>query len=361
MKQTLKTIIAIGLFAASFNTIAQSLNHEQLSVQAVNHNLAVEMVTTKPSFKPNEAIKFNIKGNQDFFLYVFAVDEANGNVTMMLPNKLQKGNKYTANQAHRVPNATEMELISDRPGTEKIVMLASTKYLAWDTKGYVEAGRYMNTQQERFDSQLEALSIRPTANNQRVSSNKQILLREMMVQIDGDQPTQNGGLIIQLSDQQVQTIKPQTQQNQQTQTITLSTQTTQAQDQKTQDQKVQAMGDKSIVFVAMDKDKYAAGDHAYMVYGADRAGYVHLILLDSKKRYTKLTSHAVDGTQIYRLKAQTAKPKGKHKLFAAWSKGEKLDINSIPELRKSKGESLEAFRLVDDSSASYNVFNFKVK
>lgn len=342
MKKLVKSILAAGLMATSFNLMADESQNEQLSIKPVAQDLVVDMQPTKDSFNPNEAIKFNIKGNQDFFLYVFAVDETNKQVTMMLPNKFQKGNKYNANQMHRVPNATEMELFSDRAGTEKIVMLASRKYLPWDTKGYTEAGKYMATEQERFDSQLEALNVRDVPQQTPVS-NPDVLLKEMSITIAEDKKPADSPLVIQLSAQD---------------------QTQPSDAQKPQDPKAdkdEAMGDKSIVFVSMDKNHYSGGDHAYMVYGADRPGFIHLIVLDSKKHYSKLTTHEVDGKSIYRLKAQTDKQKGKNKLIAAWSKDEKLDVNSIPELRKSKGESLEAFKLVDESASSYNVFEFKVK
>ena len=331
MKKTLKKILAIALIAASLNVVAENKNFEQLSVKAVADNLSVEMKTTKDSFKPNEAIKFNIKGNQDFFLYIFAVDQNSGNVTMMLPNAIQKGNKYSGKQMHRVPNANEIELISDRSGTEKIVMLASSKYLTWDTKGYTEAGKYMNTSNENFNSQLETLSIRPVKNDLK-SANKDMIVREILVTIQADKPT-GSALTLQLSDQQNDPA-----------------------------QKVEApLSDTPIVLLSLNKAKYSAGDDAYMAFAADRPGFIHLIIIDAKKRYTELAVQKVNGNQVYRLKAVTAKPKGKHQLIAAWTKEGKLNKNDIPELTKSKGKSLEAFRIVDKNSMVYKVVDFKIK
>ncbi len=351
MKNTLKTLMSIGLMAASLNTFAQQAEHEQLVVRQVTQNLSVDMAPTKASFLPNEAIKFNIKGNNDFFLYVFAVDEKNGNVTMMLPNKFQTGNKYNANQAHRVPNATEMELFSDRPGTEKIVMLASTKYLAWDTKGYAEAGRYMSTEQERFDTQLEALNVRPVQSN-KVSNNSEMILREMMIKIDGEVPAPaNNSLVIQLSNQQAQLAKPN---KDNAQVIVLSA-------QQPDDKKEEPKSETPVVFLSLDKSQYKAGNEAWVVYGADRPGHVHLILVDPKKKATEMAIQEVDGEQFYRLKAMTSKPKGKHKLIAAWTKDGKLDHKLIPELRKTDFKELEAFRLVDKDDMAYTVTEFKIK
>ncbi|MEZ5471332.1 MAG: DUF4384 domain-containing protein [Marinicella sp.] len=351
MKNTIKTLMSMGLMATSLSTFAQNAEHEQLVVRQVEQNLSVDMTPVKQSFLPDEAIKFNIKGNRDFFLYVFAVDEKNSNVTMMLPNKFQKGNKYTANQLHRVPNATEMELVSDRPGTEKIVMLASTKYLDWDTKGYAEAGRYMSTQQERFDSQLEALSVRPVQND-KVSDNSEMILREMMIKIDGEVPAPtNNALVIQLTDQQAQIAKPN---KDNAQVIVLST-------QQPADKKEQPKSETPVVFLSLDKAEYKAGNEAWIVYGADRPGHVHLILVDPKKNATEMAIQEVDGEQFYRLKAMTAKPKGKHKLIAAWTKDGKLDHTLIPELLKTDFQELEAFRLVDTDDMAYTVTQFKIK
>jgi len=317
----------MGLIASSVTTMAQQPINEQLSIRGVTEDLMVEMKTIKPSFKPDEAIKFNIKGNQDFFLYIFAIDDQSGTVTMMLPNKLQTGNKYTAKQLHRVPNATEMELVSDKPGTEKIVMLASTKYLHWNTDGYTEAGNYMHTSNERFNTQLETLSIQQP--NQTVTpqvNNGKIIMREMLIQISGIQA--------------VSAAVPQK--------VQLPVQS-------------QAMGDTAIVFLSLDKAKYKAGDDAYIVYGVDRPGYVHLLLIDSRHRYSEIKAHKTDGLTIFREKAKTAKPRGNHVLIAAWSKDGKLNKKSIPELEKAKAKKQEAFIIYPKTDTPYKAVNFKVK
>ena len=355
MNKTLKTLLVIGLIAGSVTTMAQQSTKEHLSIRNVTAHLTVEMKTIKPSFKPDEAIKFNIKGNQDFFLYIFAIDDQFGTVTMMLPNKLQTGNKYTAKQLHRVPNATEMELVSDKPGTEKIVMLASTKYLHWNTNGYTEAGKYMHTSNERSNTQLEALRIRKP--NQTVTaqvSNGEIIMREMLVQISGIQATpvvsNNTSLIGQLTAQQAQVEQP----------VALPQKVGLLVQSQLQSQ-VQAMGDTAIVFLSMDKAKYKAGDDAYIVYGVDRPGYVHLLLIDSRHRYSEIKAHITDGLTIFREKAKTAKPRGNHVLIAAWSKDGKLNIKSIPELKKAKVKKQEAFIIYSKTDTPYKAVNFKVK
>ena len=335
-------VLISTLMASSFCEANQELI-KQLTSRAVNSGLHVEMKPIKAAFEPNEAIKFNIKGNKDFFLYVFAINEANQTATMMLPNTFQKGNKYTANHLHRVPNATEMELVADKPGVEKIIMLASTKYIEWDTTGYSAAGRYLNTDNKSFKKQLKAISARPIKNNNPTVP----LVKELLIKILGDVESENTTTVA--TSNLATNVAAQ-----QTQLSTASTANVQKPEKP-------IVGKEPLVFSAFNKNSYKIGEDVYIIYGADRVGYTHLYLIDSKKKYTKLATQKVDGNSINRFKAKAAKPKGRHKLVVVWSELEKIDESAIPELKRIKNKNAKGFSLVDKSKMVYRINEFKIK
>ncbi len=93
--------------------------------------LQVELQTEKNSYRVNEKIRFKIKSNKAVFVYMFNIDPATGKALLILPNKYQsKGKiKYPGdNQWRLLPNQS-LEFYADRPGTERIVMVASEKYI----------------------------------------------------------------------------------------------------------------------------------------------------------------------------------------------------------------------------------------
>ncbi len=93
--------------------------------------MAVQLVTEKSSYRVDEAIHFKVKSDRPIFLYLFNVDARSGQALSILPNRLQNNReiKYAGdNQWHLVPNPG-LEFFSDRPGVERIIMVASERYL----------------------------------------------------------------------------------------------------------------------------------------------------------------------------------------------------------------------------------------
>lgn len=93
--------------------------------------LRVELRAEKRSYQTNEKIRFQVKSNKQVFIYMFNLDPSTNKALLILPNRLQGKNqiKYPGdNKWHLLPNQA-LEFYADRPGKERIVMVASEKYI----------------------------------------------------------------------------------------------------------------------------------------------------------------------------------------------------------------------------------------
>ena len=138
-------------------------------------DLRIDFRADKEFYRVNEPISFSIKGNRTFFLYLFSIS-AEGEAVMLIPGPEQKGNKYKANIRHRVPNAGR-DFFSDRPGSEQIILVASTRWLDPDTGQYNSKGGFYTASADVVAATVKGL---------RISSRKQqagFVTREMSVRI----------------------------------------------------------------------------------------------------------------------------------------------------------------------------------
>ena len=148
--------------------------------------LYVTLDTEKNTYRPNETIRFKVKGNKPFYLLLFNIDPSSGKGIAILPNRYQgKGSlKYPAGATYAVPNKN-LRFYSDRPGTERIIMIASTRFIDPDkllkktrSKALGDSGMYM------MDSLLDGLESTLSESYQKaiqVRSSKARLPKGMVV------------------------------------------------------------------------------------------------------------------------------------------------------------------------------------
>lgn len=96
-----------------------------------SHGLHVDLSTEKRSYYVNEAIRFKVRLNRPAYLYFFNMDPATGKAVVVLPNRIQSNReiKYPGDYQWRLVPNSGLEFYSDRPGVERMVMVASEKYL----------------------------------------------------------------------------------------------------------------------------------------------------------------------------------------------------------------------------------------
>jgi hypothetical protein len=262
--------------------VAQTTPSKALSVRPAGQggfDIAFEPV--KESFNVGEAIKFKIKGNERFFLYLFSIDKARDQGVLVLPHSLHKGNMYEANREYVVPGPG-IEFFSAQPGTEKLIMVASTKWLELDAGKFTKSGDFYSTDAGRAEYEAKALEVRSS------ESGKNAVTKEIALKIEGPVAEAVPPAPVAVVDTQ-----------------------------------------KATPFVATDKNLYLLGDHMKIVYGADREGFVYLFYVEPDGKPVLLKKQPVNGKDIYNVQAKASEPAGNHILFALFDAKGDLNTNAV--------------------------------
>lgn len=149
--------------------------------------LKVNLIPIQNHFRVNEGIRFNVRSNQDFFMYLFTLDEETNQAILLFPNAFQNGNKYPAKQTQVIPDKRS-EFYASTAGTEKVIMVASKNYLHWNTDGFADAGNYLQTDLRAFRTQLKQLHVRPAGRDSTIShaensGNETVIVEEIIIDI----------------------------------------------------------------------------------------------------------------------------------------------------------------------------------
>ncbi|HFB64136.1 MAG TPA: DUF4384 domain-containing protein [Aeromonadales bacterium] len=268
--------------------------------------LKVDFTPTKPSFAVNEAIKFNIKGNKKFFLFLFNIDYATNKAYMILPNNIQTAdrNMYQAGQRLQVPNANA-EFYSDRPGRERIVMIATTKYPKEIVLNkYRRAGNFYITDAKTVQDQLKRIQVR--GSQIRSNTTEEVFIKEFDLPIHAGE-----GTII--TTQMVQpAMQPDVQSTPTDYSIRLIPTTAST------SSVILPAAIPSIAFVSTDRVSYRSGEPLTISFGANQDGYVTLYTKNSGN-YERLTETAVKANVMNTLKGRVGR-KGKQEVMGVFSK-----------------------------------------
>ena len=280
--------------------------------------LRVSLEPVKASFKVDEPIRFNVHGNKTFFLYLYSIDNETDEVTLLLPTRRgQRHNKYPANRILPVPNKGEIELLADAPGRERLLMVASTKYLPVKSKWYRRGADHYVGKTAHFEQEFAEKGIRVRGPDK--TRNDKVLVKTVMVRIDGarrdgDSPSASASH------------------------VWLTTRG--------------------------NRQDYAIGDPIEAVFGAGQDGWIHLYVVEPNGQHSRLKSYAVKENRTYRAKAVAADPAGKHALVAVYSEdddpGRTLSSDSSEKGLSLLDAAPKGVELVDDEPAPMAVYRFRI-
>lgn len=264
-----------------------------------------QVQTEKAAYKVDEPIRLKVRAEQDFYLYVYAVDEASGNAWLLLPNRKQPHNRISANQWQKVPGAN-LEFVSDKPGMEKLIVVASAKKVDIDPmKLSAKGGDFVETKAADLEGAFEAKGIRIRD----AAQPEGVVVKRLEVKILGK-----------------------------------------GERAASEDAAAQAT-----VFVNTPRERYQEGERMHIVYGADAPGWVHLYVVEPDGTRSLLKRQAVKGNEQLKVSARAEAPYGKHLLVVAYSKGEEFDEAALDRLsrgRETKDVTDKGIRLdADDASA----------
>jgi hypothetical protein len=130
-------------------------------------DLKVDFAPVKAVFQKGESIQFTVKGNQPYYVYLFSIDKASNKGYLLLPNDKQKDNMFAPGRTYVLPGGN-IEFFSDKVGTEKVIMVASTEQLKLDTGGYSKAGAFFEGSDAQMEEGIKSLRVREGGSNKQV-------------------------------------------------------------------------------------------------------------------------------------------------------------------------------------------------
>lgn len=305
---TLTCLIGCLLLIGS-QALAQSSSEKELGVRRSDSGLKVTFEPVKQSYQVDESVRFRIKGNQTFYLYLFSINKEKNRAALLIPNDMH-GNKYQGETTYLVPNKN-LEFYSDQPGLEKVVMVASTKYLDLDKDRYTKAGPFRTMSQKQAETQLKTLRIR-TAEDKTEKVVKEINLRI--------QPGPEAEFV---------------------------GQTEQGRDE-----------DSAMVFISCDQEAYHSGDLVRIAYGASESGWVYLYYVEPDGQKNLLTKKEVDKDKVNYVRARAERPFGKHALVAMFSDSKGMKDKDLPT--EVSDLAAKGLSLVEPEQPPYAVYRFRI-
>jgi len=163
MKNSIKNAFSAIILGCLLLPFATAMAAEELTEKGIKirgaQGLEVDFKPFKKRYHTGESIKFDIKGNREFYLYLFNIDKETDKGVMFLPNKLDTGNKYSAEQGYTVPNKG-VEFYADEAGVEGIIVVASTKWLQFDESKLRKKGDFMVGKAADVEKSLKSIKIR---------------------------------------------------------------------------------------------------------------------------------------------------------------------------------------------------------
>lgn len=239
-------------------------------VEGAEQPLKLEFRPGKAEFKVGEPISFQMRGDRDYFVWLYAIDDK-GVATQLIPGPAQRDNKYPANQSFTVPTAGSrgvQSFSSDRPGTERFKLVASTKHVEPDIRRIGKSATGFATMSESdLDSAFSAkgIVIRPRPGQE----NRSAVVVDLSVPIRGEAAA----------------VAP----------------------------------DGAFPFVSLDRRNYRDGDKLRGVYGASEAGYVHLYFVDADGSTQFVKSEKVEAGKTYAFSGTATAPHGLQRFVAYYS------------------------------------------
>lgn len=240
--------------------------------------LDVAFEPVKPVYSVGERIRFRVKGNQTFYLYLFSIDESADRGVVILPNRLQQYNKYRPGELYIVPEKN-VEFYADRPGRERIIMVASTEKLDVDWRQYSVSGDFWTGSAKEMDTTVKTLRFRRRGDD---DAGPARVAHEVDLVIVGDSGARR-------------------------------------QPEPTPPPAREPAPDAAMAFVSTDRTEYRQGDTISILFGADQEGTVTLYVEEPGGNQRKLTSQDVSGRDFYRLQARATAPSGRHRITAVYS------------------------------------------
>ncbi len=283
-KISLAVLFIIFCAAISLATAA-SIEKQFKALKIEDKEFDVNLEVLAPTVNVGQPMSLAIKANQEFYLYLFVIDD-NDKGYMILPNKLQQYSVYQADERYMVPEET-LQFYSNHPGTEEVIIIAATKKLALTKGRFQTSGRFMKGSRDMINKEVKALHSRASEMDSR------IVARRIFIQVDGNTTT---GV--------------------------------------------------ALPFVSCNKTRFHIGERMLIRVGADKAGFITLFNRGKHGRIRRIEEVRVDGKTFQRISTEAMGAVGTSTLIAVWSAGKDVSQDVVDEgirLSESGTEEFSTF------------------
>ncbi len=275
-----KNIIVTAMVMASI--IVGHLLYADTDVKQVfirSSKLSVlQFKTDKKAYEVNEPITITVKLNKDAYVYLFNIDRETGETYMIFPNKYARNNRFKGGKMFKLPNNSRWEVISDKPGVEEFMLVASTKKQNFNFPSPSTKGGVFQKVDEKHVSKLLSIRRRAHSSNRRGKKDEVVTLRYTVT-------IHEPGSINRVTSDQGERDMP---------VILLN--------------------------VAPLREFYYIGDTLLVAYGSTYDGYVYLMTYYPENGDKELLKEVpVRRNKIYRDKFKVAPPEGEQYLVAVYS------------------------------------------
>ena len=238
----------------------------------------LQFKTDKKAYEVNEPITITVKLNKDAYVYLFNIDRETGETYMIFPNKYARNNRFKGSKTFKLPNNAKWEIVSNKPGVEEFMLVASTSKQNFNFPSSSTKGGVFQRVDEENVSKLLSIRRRAHSSNRRGKKDEVVTLRYT---VTIHEPGSINRVTSNQSDRDMPVI---------------------------------------LLNVAPLREFYYIGDTLLVAYGSTYDGYVYLMIYYPESGDKELLEEArVRGNQIYRDKFQVAPPEGEQYLVAVYS------------------------------------------
>ncbi|MDD4930150.1 MAG: DUF4384 domain-containing protein [Gallionella sp.] len=123
--------------------------------------IELSVAAAKKQFKVGEPVRFKVRGNHDYYLYVYNLDPASGESVLLLPNKKIRSNLFKGGKSYTLPRG--VEFFGDSVGNEHLMFIASAEKIDLDSANIQSAGDFGKASTKDLEGVFsKSISIRDT-------------------------------------------------------------------------------------------------------------------------------------------------------------------------------------------------------
>lgn len=241
--------------------------------------LSLKIEPVKHVFQVDEPVRFRVRDRRSFYLYLFSIDQTTGEAVMILPNRLQRDNRYAGGRSHVLPDR-QVEFYVASPGSERVIAIATLAPIELDPAVYPSREAFPVLTREDLAAAFSPYEIDPLSDSWPDGSSF-LSIVDVRFQVV-DQPRRR-----------VRADSPE--------------------------------GDAEAGFpvptlaLAADRSRYLEGEQMRIVVGADRAGQVRLYNQEPSGALELISVRELQPLRMERVEATALGPVGRQRLIALFT------------------------------------------